>query len=51
MSKGESLGFLIFHGADGKYYKTDQVGMAGAKEIADFNKRFKHNVDSQSSLI
>jgi hypothetical protein len=51
MAAGTSLGYLVFHGEDGRYYKTDKTGMLGAKEIADFNKNFKHNIDSQSSLI
>jgi hypothetical protein len=51
MAKGASLGYLVFHGEDGNYYKTDKTGMLGAKEIADFNKNFKHNIDSQSRLI
>lgn len=48
---GQKLGYLIFLGKDGKYYKTDKDGLSGGREMFEFNQRVKHNIDSQTSLI
>lgn len=47
----QSLGFLIFKGEDGNYYRTDGTGMPAVKEMATFNKNFKAGIDNQTSLI
>lgn len=50
-STGKSLGFLIFKGEDGNYYKTDTTGMVAVKEMTTFNKRFKAAVDNQTAFL
>lgn len=42
---------LVFKGADGKYYRTTETGMRGAKEIFQFNKQYKTSIDSQQPLL
>lgn len=42
---------ILFKGFDGKYYSCDQVGFAGLKEIDDFNKKLRIQLESQLSLI
>lgn len=43
-----SLGFLIFKGADGKYYRTEHTGLEGAKEITTFNRQWKQGIDNET---
>lgn len=45
------LGYLVFKGDDGKYYKCDESGMKGSKEIFEFNKKWRSAVESQTELI
>ena len=47
----KSLGFLIFKGEDGNYYRTETTGMLAVKEMTTFNKNFKAGIDNQTSLI
>jgi hypothetical protein len=36
--QAHSLGYLVFRGNDGKYYKCDKTGMAGVKEWTEYAK-------------
>jgi hypothetical protein len=42
---------VLFKAVDGKYYQTDQFGMAAAKEIADYNKALKAQIAAQTKLL
>lgn len=42
---------MIFKGADGKYYKCDQTGMAGVKEQVEWNKKLKQQLDAQTTML
>ena len=47
----QTKGFLIFKGADGHYYKTDDSGMLAVKEITEFNKNYRLGIQNQTKLI
>jgi hypothetical protein len=51
LAPGKKLGYLIFLGKDGKYYKTGQDGMVGAREMFEWQQMVKKSLDSQTSLI
>lgn len=51
MRPNKELGFLVFKGADYKYYKTTKSGMQGAKEMHQYNKRLKKNIENQLNLL
>lgn len=42
---------IVFRGADGKYYQTDQNGFAGGREMYEFNKRLKDEMKKQVGLF
>ena len=44
-------GRLYFTGADNKAYYCDQSGMAGVKEMNDYNKKLKETLTAQGSLL
>jgi len=50
-SRSKSLGYLIFKGEDGKYYKTSESSAAAVKEITVFNRNFRSGIDNQIKLI
>lgn len=48
---GQLTGFLVWQAPDGRYYKNDQSGIAGTKELVDWNKKIQSEMESQTSLI
>lgn len=42
---------LFFKGYDEKYYRTSLTGLAGTREIAEFIKNQKKNIDAQRTLF
>lgn len=44
-------GFLVWIAPDGKAYKCDTSGMAGVKEMNDWNKKVKEQLTAQNSLL
>jgi hypothetical protein len=48
---GINAGFLVWKGADGKYYKTDKSGIAGTKEMVEFNKQLKAGLDNVQLIL
>jgi hypothetical protein len=49
--EAKNLGYLIWRGADGKYYKTDKSGIAGTKEMVEYNKQLKAGLDNIQLLL
>lgn len=51
-SQQANQGFLTWKGPDGKYYKNDQSGIAGTKEMVAYNRGLKKgSIDNQAKLI
>jgi hypothetical protein len=47
----KSLGFLIWQGPDGKYYKNEVSGTSGLKEMIDYNKQLKSDMAARAIMI
>lgn len=48
---GKTLGYLIFLGKDGNYYKTDHGGIVGGREMYEWQQGIKERLDSQTTLL
>lgn len=47
----EASGFLLFKGADNRYYYVEGYGMMAVKEWNQYNSQLKSNNTSQTSLF
>lgn len=51
MARGTKFGYLVFKARDGDYYKTENDGIQGSKEMFEFNRKINHSIDNQMKLI
>lgn len=48
--KKSDMSCLVFKGADGKYYYCDKGGWRGTKELVEYNKQLKAQMDTAAAI-
>lgn len=51
VSASQHSGMLVWIAPNGKAYKCDKSGMAGVKEMTDWNKKIEADLTAQTELI